>query len=190
MAERGPPAAAMSGPYRYAIAVGANLGDRRAAIGEGERLLQASGLATIIARATLLENPAIGAATGPGQGDFLNGAWLVASGLGAHQLLHLLQGIEVRCGRSREVRWGARSLDLDLLLRDDGLVVDSLVLTLPHPRLESRAFVLAPLAEIAATWRHPRLGRSIGELHAALLAAPPTAPPGAEGGAPGAGARP
>jgi 2-amino-4-hydroxy-6-hydroxymethyldihydropteridine diphosphokinase len=161
----------MSSAFRYAIAVGSNLGDRRAAIAAGERLLQASGLATVTARATLLENAAIAAGSGPAQPPFLNGAWVIESALGAHQLLHLLQGIEVRCGRSREVHWGARSLDLDLLLREDGLVVISGVLTLPHPRLELRAFVLSPLSEIAGSWRHPLHRRSISELHAALRAA-------------------
>ncbi len=161
----------MSGAYRYAIAVGSNLGDRRAAIAAGERLLQASGLAAIAARATLIENPALGGGRGPAQPDFLNGAWIVESGLGAHQLLHLLQGVELRCGRSREVHWGARSLDLDLLLREDGVVIASRVLTLPHPRLALRAFVLAPLAEIAGSWRHPRSGRTISELQAAVRGA-------------------
>ena len=63
-----------------------------------------------------------------------------------------LQRIESACGRIRTVHWGPRTIDLDLILRDDGAEVQSSVLTLPHPRFSERLFVLKPLFELAAHW--------------------------------------
>lgn len=141
---------------RYAIGVGSNLGDRRANIAEAARLLEADGTVRIVSRSALHETEPAG---GPaGQGAFLNGAWVVETALGPHQLLALLQRIETACGRTRAVRWGPRTIDLDLLLADDGRRVASAVLELPHPRLLERPFVLAPLREIAGDWPLPTTG--------------------------------
>ena len=138
---------------RYAIGVGSNLGDRKAHILSASRRLEADGDVRIVSRSTLVETLPAG---GPsGQGVFLNGAWVVETALGPHQLLAQFQRIEAACGRTREVRWGARTIDLDLLLADDGRVIASAVLELPHPRLLERSFVLGPLAEIAGDWWHP-----------------------------------
>lgn len=158
----------MSPSFHYAIAVGSNLADRAASIAEGEALLAHSGLVRIIARAHLIETEAVLSSPGSPQPAYLNGAWTVATDLGPHQLLHLLQSIETRCGRTRTVHWGPRRLDLDLLLRSDGLVVRSGVLTLPHPHLHQRHFVLKPLAEIAGSWQHPLCGMDIDTLLADL----------------------
>jgi len=140
----------MAEDWIYAVAIGANRGARAQTFAQAEMLLEADGLCRISARSALHRTAPLG---GPaGQGDYLNGAWLVASGLGPHQLLHRLQAIETRLGRVRTVRWGPRTIDLDLLLRQDGLRVDSPVLSLPHPHLAQRAFVLTPLSEIAGAW--------------------------------------
>ena len=129
---------------RYAIGVGANRGERRASIDRAYALLEAE--MSVIATSTLHETAAVG---GPaGQAPFLNAVWVVATDLGPHQVLHALQRIETACGRVRTIHWGPRTLDLDLLLRADGLVVSTPVLTLPHPLWQQRDFVCRPLAEV------------------------------------------
>jgi 2-amino-4-hydroxy-6-hydroxymethyldihydropteridine diphosphokinase len=147
---------------RYAIAVGSNRGDRRAILDAAAELLAADGRVRIERRSRLIENPAVGGP--PGQGDFLNGAWIVATALGPHQLLMRLLRIEAALGRVRGEPDAPRTCDLDLLLAEDGRVLSGPVLTLPHPRMCDRAFVLEPLAEVAGAWRHPITGLRIDEL--------------------------
>ncbi len=147
---------------RYAIAVGSNLGDRTATIAAAADRLVADGMVTLESLSRLLATAPVGGP--PGQGDYLNGAWVIATRLGPHQLLHRLQAVESSLGRVRSVPWGPRTIDLDLVLAEAPLVVRSGVLTLPHPRLHERRFVLAPLAEIAAQWEHPSLRLTVAEL--------------------------
>jgi 2-amino-4-hydroxy-6-hydroxymethyldihydropteridine diphosphokinase len=129
---------------RYAIGVGANRGDRRATIARAYALLAAE--MPVLAASTLHETAPVG---GPaGQDPFLNAVWVVATDLGPHQVLHALQRIETACGRVRTIHWGPRTLDLDLLLRADGLRISTPVLTLPHPLWRQREFVRRPLAEV------------------------------------------
>jgi 2-amino-4-hydroxy-6-hydroxymethyldihydropteridine diphosphokinase len=98
---------------------------------------------------------------------YVNGVAAVESVLAPAELLASLLALEARFGRRRGTRNAARSLDLDLL-DYDGRQCDSEALTLPHPRLHERRFVLAPLAEIAPEWRHSRLAISARELLARL----------------------
>lgn len=105
---------------------------------------------------------------GPPQGPFLNGAALVRTDLEPRPLLRLLKTLERAAGREDAgPRWGPRPLDLDLLLFDDR-VLDEPGLTVPHPRMTERRFVLEPAAEVAPELVHPATGRTVRELLEAL----------------------
>ena len=103
----------------------------------------------------------------PGQGKYLNAAAVLETTLDPLELLQVLQEIEAQFGRVRTVRWGERTLDLDLLLFDDR-IIDTPELTIPHPRLRVRRFVLEPLAEIAPEAVDPVTKRTIADLLADL----------------------
>jgi 2-amino-4-hydroxy-6-hydroxymethyldihydropteridine diphosphokinase len=116
---------------------------------------------------------------------YINAVARVRTRLGPEELLRLLQQIETAMGRVRGERWGPRVIDLDLLLYN-GEVIFTSELVVPHPEMHRRAFVLAPLAEIAPRAWHPVLGKSAGELLAELdtadRAALCTLPPQVGGG--------
>lgn len=151
---------------RAAIGLGANLGDRGAALqGALDALASAEGV-RVAAVSSLYETAPIG---GPdGQGRYLNAAALLETTLAPHALLDLLQRVEADFHRERVVRWGPRTLDLDILFYGDAVIEDAR-LTVPHPRAHGRRFVLAPLADVAPDLEHPTLRRSVR----ALLAAQP-----------------
>ena len=103
------------------------------------------------------------------QPQFLNGVCQVRTSLAPLALLHILLAIEQEMGRVRLRHWGERNIDLDLLLYED-VVMDTPELTLPHPDMQNRDFVLLPLAEIAPEIIHPTLQKTIHELVICLSA--------------------
>ncbi|MBL0871315.1 MAG: 2-amino-4-hydroxy-6-hydroxymethyldihydropteridine diphosphokinase [Phycisphaerales bacterium] len=149
-----------------AVALGSNLGDRRANLHAAAARLVAIPATHVVRVSGLFETAAVAVAPGvdPGPG-YLNAAAVLRTGLSPSELLCELHGIERALGRDRatQAHGRARVIDLDLLLMDD-LVMNSAELTLPHPRMHERAFVLRPLAEVAPNMVIPTLKRTVAEM--------------------------
>ncbi len=126
---------------RAAIALGSNLGERLEHLCAAVQAL--ANLGDIVAMSSVYETDPVG---GPAQGAYLNAVVVLDTDLSAHELLDHLLAIEQEEGRRRTVRWGPRTLDLDLLLYGDSVVNDDRLI-IPHPRLTERRFVLEPLVE-------------------------------------------
>jgi 2-amino-4-hydroxy-6-hydroxymethyldihydropteridine diphosphokinase len=151
------------------IGLGSNLGDRRAILEGAIADLAATPGVHVRRVSSLRETEPVGGP--PGQGSYLNAAAMLGTTLDPIELLDVLLSIETRSGRVRTVRWGERTLDLDLLLFDDR-IIETAELTVPHPRLAGRRFVLEPLAEIAPDAIEPKSGRTVSELLETLDRAP------------------
>ncbi len=169
------------------VALGGNL--PAGAVGSADLLRLA--LAELAGRAGRLQavsrffaTPAFPTGSGP---DYVNAAACLSTALAPGALLAVLHDIEALHGRERAARWGARTLDLDLLAMEQMVLPDAATqdgwrtldparqravapdrLILPHPRLQDRGFVLVPLMDVAPLWRHPRTGRTVAEMAAAL----------------------
>ncbi|NMG06748.1 2-amino-4-hydroxy-6-hydroxymethyldihydropteridine diphosphokinase [Brasilonema sp. UFV-L1] len=142
-----------------AIALGSNLGDSRSILEAAtETLAQTPGI-VLKAKSSLYKTKAVG----PPQPDYINAAAILQVEMMPQLLLKTLLQIENKFGRVRQERWGARTLDLDLLLYGD-FIVNAPNLQIPHPRMRERAFVLVPLAEIAPDWVEPISDCAIKEL--------------------------
>lgn len=146
------------------IGIGGNLGDPEASCREAVELLRRQPEIVLLKVSSLYRTEPVGKKD---QGWFVNAVALCETSLDAERFLGVLQEIERKCGRVRRERWGPRTLDLDILGFGDS-IVESAELTLPHPRLHERKFVLVPLLEILPQWTHPRLHRTGRELLADL----------------------
>ncbi|MCA9982957.1 MAG: 2-amino-4-hydroxy-6-hydroxymethyldihydropteridine diphosphokinase [Anaerolineales bacterium] len=149
-------------PHTIYLSLGTNLGDRRANLQQALRRLPA-GL-NIVAISPVYETPPWGMVEQPA---FLNLCLSAETKLTPRALLTFLKKLETELGRVTAQRWGPRLIDIDILFYDD-LVYEDDVLTIPHPSLAERAFVLGPLRDIAPGLRHPRTGRSVAEMAAAI----------------------
>ena len=138
---------------RVFVGLGANLGDARATLAAAVKALENHPGITLVAMSSLYRTAPVDA-TGP---DYINAVAELRTTLAPMPLLQALQAIEADHGRQRPYRHAPRTLDLDLLLYGQRQADDP-QLTLPHPRLHRRAFVLEPLAELAPDLTHPRLG--------------------------------
>jgi 2-amino-4-hydroxy-6-hydroxymethyldihydropteridine diphosphokinase len=142
-----------------AIGLGSNLGDSRSILAGAIERLRSCAQIELIAVSSWHKTAPIG----PPQPDYSNGCATLQTSLEPLDLLNVLHSIEAEFGRVRQEVWGARTLDLDLLLYDD-LIIDLPTLQVPHPRMIERAFVLVPLSEIAPNAIEPRSGQSIATL--------------------------
>jgi len=140
MSARNPGGTAPDAPVRAFLSLGSNLGDRRSFLSQA-----IESLPDVVAVSPVYETDPVG---GPDQGPYLNLVVELSTQLTPNRLLGICHRIETAAERVREVRWGARTLDIDIIWID-GVTMDEERLTIPHPRWKQRRFVLAPLRDLA-----------------------------------------
>ena len=143
------------------IGIGSNLGDRLDNIKKAIALLNRHKNIKITQRSSIYETEPVGYKEQP---DFLNSVVQLKTGLTPQRLLEVLKNIEKKLGRIKGIKWGPRIIDLDMLLYENKIIKRD-NLTVPHPELHKRRFILAPLAEIAGGIVHPLKKKTILELY-------------------------
>lgn len=142
-----------------AIALGSNLGDSLKTLEESIQVLNNKPNVKLLFQSSWYKTKPIG----PPQPDYINGCVIIQTSLKPKVLLRTLLDIEQKFGRVRKERWGARTLDLDIILYEE-LILNCPDLEIPHPRMRERAFVIIPLAEICPDWIDPITKLSVIEL--------------------------
>ena len=151
-----------SGEIVY-VALGANLGDREATFSAAIHAIGSESDLLLLAASPVFETEPLGPA---GQGAYLNAVIQLRAWLGPIELLRRLQSIEIALGRDRRragPRWGPREIDLDILFFGDRCI-ESPDLVVPHMHAHERIFVMAPMAELAPSHVHPKIGVTIGQI--------------------------
>jgi len=152
-------------PAKVYLGIGSNLGDRRANISNALSMLEETDGIAVKTVSSCYETEPVGPVTA--QNDFYNVVAEIETTLGPHELLARANAVEHALGRVRGERWGPRTIDIDVLLWDEQ-VIDEEGLSVPHPEMARRAFVLFPLAEIAPGVVHPTARKTIAELASQL----------------------
>lgn len=152
------------GWHKAYLSIGSNRGDRKQYIAQAIEALRRERTVRVEQVSELLTTKPYG---GVEQEDFLNGAIAISTLLSPEELLELLHTIEAAADRKREVHWGPRTLDLDIIFYDK-LVYESEDLIIPHIDMENRYFVLKPLNELIPNYRHPVLGQTVSRLLSVL----------------------
>lgn len=142
------------------LGIGSNMGDKQAYVGKALEAIKTHPKIRDVKSSRLILTPPYG---GVEQEDFLNGAVGLKTLLSPYELLVFLQSLEKDAGRVRKVHWGPRTLDLDVLFYE-GFVSGDPVLTVPHPDMENRKFVLQPLDELCPWYRHPLTGKTVRQM--------------------------
>jgi 2-amino-4-hydroxy-6-hydroxymethyldihydropteridine diphosphokinase len=150
-------------PIQVCIALGSNMGDSQRHLNRACEQINLVEQTSLITHSRWIQTQPVGPIE---QDVFLNGAAVVESLLPAVELLNHLNAIEADHGRQSQatrIKWGPRPLDLDIIFYGDQ-IIDQPGLTIPHPLMHERAFVLLPLAEIAPDWIHPGLNQTVSQL--------------------------
>ena len=145
---------------RVFLSLGSNIGNREDYIMQALTTISYLDHCALLRQSPLYETTAVG---GPLQGDYVNQVVEIETSFKPDELLGTLAVIEELLGRERFLRFGPRTIDIDILFYDN-LIIQDEQLTIPHPRLHERLFVLVPLADLAADFVHPVIGKRISDL--------------------------